>query len=39
MQIALRVLFERRPKLALDGEPEYADVYHFHGLKALNVTY
>ena len=39
MQIALRVLFERRPNLALDGQPEYADVYHFHGLKALNVTY
>ncbi|MEY8882780.1 cytochrome P450 [Donghicola sp. XS_ASV15] len=39
MQIALRVLFERRPNLALNGQPEYANVYHFHGLKALNVTY
>lgn len=39
MQIALRVLFERRPRLALAGTPEYADVYHFHGLEALNVTY
>ena len=37
LRIALEVLFERCPNLALAEQPEYADVYHFHGLKRLMV--
>lgn len=39
LQIALEVLFDRLPDLALDGTPSYANVYHFHGLSALPVRY
>ena len=38
LQIALPILFERLPGLKLTETPEYADVYHFHGLKRLMVT-
>jgi len=38
MQIALPALFSRCPNLKLTGAPEYADTYHFHGLKRLMVT-
>ncbi|WP_039017285.1 cytochrome P450 [Halocynthiibacter namhaensis] len=38
LQIALPILFERCPNLALATQPNYADIYHFHGLKALPVT-
>ncbi len=37
LNIALEVLSERCPDLALAETPEYADVYHFHGLKRLMV--
>ena len=37
LQIGLRVLFERLPNLALQGVPQFANTYHFHGLTALNV--
>jgi cytochrome P450 len=37
LQIALPVLFQRLPELRLAEPPEYADVYHFHGLKQLTV--
>ncbi|WP_136644548.1 cytochrome P450 [Tabrizicola sp. YIM 78059] len=37
LQIALPILFARHPGLRLTGKPEYADVYHFHGLRALRV--
>ncbi len=37
LKIALPILFERLPGLHLDEPPAYADVYHFHGLKALRV--
>lgn len=36
--VALEVLFERCPNLALAGAPKYGDVYHFHGLEHLMVT-
>ena len=39
LQISLRILFERLPKLRLDGTPRYRDTYHFHGLEALRVTF
>jgi unspecific monooxygenase len=38
LQVALPVLFDRCPALRLEGTPEYADVYHFHGLRRLMVT-
>lgn len=38
LQIALPALFERLPNLHLAAPPEYADVYHFHGLKSLMVS-
>ncbi len=37
LQTALPILFERLPGLRLTEPPEYADVYHFHGLKRLMV--
>ncbi|MBT8476825.1 MAG: cytochrome P450 [Alphaproteobacteria bacterium] len=38
LQIALPVLFQRCPNLALAEPPEYANLYHFHGLSRLLVT-
>ena len=38
LQVALPILFQRLPGLTLAEPPEYADVYHFHGLKRLRVT-
>lgn len=38
MQIALRVLFERLPRLTLSQPPVYANLYHFHGLERLVVA-
>jgi len=35
--VGLRVLFEVMPNLRLVEPPEYADFYHFHGLKSLKV--
>lgn len=35
LQIALPILFQRLPGLTLAEVPQYADVYHFHGLKRL----
>jgi cytochrome P450 len=38
LQIALPILFQRLPNLRLTAAPEYADVYHFHGLKSLMLS-
>jgi unspecific monooxygenase len=38
LQIALPILFQRLPNLRLAAKPVYADVYHFHGLKALHLA-
>ncbi len=38
LQIALSVLFERCPKLSITETAQYANVYHFHGLKELVVS-
>ncbi len=35
LQIALPILFQRLPGLALAAPPQYKDVYHFHGLDRL----
>ncbi|WP_421695881.1 cytochrome P450 [Aestuariivirga sp.] len=39
MQIALPLLFQRFPKLALAESPRYRNAYHFHGLESLRVTF
>jgi cytochrome P450 len=39
LQVALRVLFERLPRLRLADAPEYRDSYHFHGLEKLEVSW
>jgi len=39
MQTALRVLFERLPRLQLDGMARYRDTWHFHALESLPVTW
>lgn len=38
LKIGLATLFERCPALRITTQPQYADVYHFHGLSALHVT-
>lgn len=39
MQIALKILFERLPSLRIAAEPQYKDVYHFHGIDKLMVAW
>lgn len=38
LRVALQVLFERCPNLALSASAHYGNTYHFHGLEALQVT-
>ena len=38
LQIALPILFDRCPTLTLTQTPQYADIFHFHGLSALMVN-
>ncbi len=39
MQIALRVLFERLPRIALVEQPRVRDAWHFRGLEALRLAW
>ena len=39
LQTALATLFKRLPGLKLAAEPRYNNVYHFHGLERLDVTW
>ncbi|MDB5505658.1 MAG: hypothetical protein JWR75_296 [Devosia sp.] len=39
LQVAMKTLFERLPNLRLAAAPEYKNVYHFHGLDRLDVTW
>ncbi len=39
MQVALPILFQRLPKLALAEAPRYRNSYHFHGLESLRVSF
>ena len=39
MRVALKVLFERLPRLRLSNTPLYRDAYHFHGLETLDVAF
>jgi cytochrome P450 len=38
LQVALPILFDRLPNLALATPPRFADTYHFHGLAALTIS-
>ncbi|MDE0969270.1 MAG: cytochrome P450 [Octadecabacter sp.] len=38
LRVALQVLFERCPNLALSEPAHYGNTYHFHGLEALRVS-
>ena len=37
IKLALKNLFENKSHIKILQKPEYADIYHFHGLKSLNV--
>jgi unspecific monooxygenase len=37
LKVGLAVLFARCPKIKIIQIPQYADLYHFHGLKELIV--
>ncbi|MET3521065.1 cytochrome P450 [Mesorhizobium abyssinicae] len=39
LQVSLKTLFERQPKLHLAEEPRFRDSYHFHGLEQLAVAF
>lgn len=39
MQVAMQVLFKRLPDLRLAAEPRYKNIYHFHGLERLDVSW
>lgn len=39
LQVALPILFERLPQLALAEPPQWRDAYHFRGLERLNVSW
>jgi len=39
LQVSLPILFRHLPGMQLKGRPRYSDVYHFHGLEALNVAW
>ena len=39
LQVAFSELFRRLPKLRLAEQPQYNDVYHFHGLQRLMVSW
>ena len=37
IKLALKNLFENKSHIKILQKPEYVDIYHFHGLKSLNV--
>jgi cytochrome P450 len=37
LQVSLKTLFERQPRLQLAEQPRFRDSYHFHGLERLAV--
>ena len=37
INLALKNLFRKKTRIELTRKPEYANIYHFHGLKSLNV--
>ncbi|WP_423069401.1 cytochrome P450 [Devosia sp. CN2-171] len=39
LQASLKTLFDRLPGLRLKSEPQYKNIYHFHGLERLEVEW
>ncbi|MER8526169.1 cytochrome P450 [Mesorhizobium sp. M0814] len=39
LQVSLKTLFERLPRLRLAEQPRFRDTYHFHGLETLAVHF
>ena len=39
LQVAMKTLFDRLPGLKLAAEPQYKNIYHFHGLERLEVAW
>ncbi len=39
LQVALKTLFDRLPRLRLSENSEFRDSYHFHGLETLHVAW
>ena len=39
LQVAMKTLFDRLPGLKLATEPRYKNIYHFHGLERLEVSW
>lgn len=39
LQVAMKTLFDRLPGLKLATEPQYKNIYHFHGLERLEVEW
>ncbi|KQW76848.1 cytochrome [Devosia sp. Root413D1] len=39
LQVAMQTLFDRLPGLKLATEPQYKNIYHFHGLERLEVSW
>ncbi len=39
LQVAMKTLFDRLPGLRLAEEPQYKNIYHFHGLERLEVEW
>lgn len=39
LQVAMKTLFDRLPGLRLAAEPQYKNIYHFHGLERLEVSW
>jgi cytochrome P450 len=39
LSTSLRLLFDRLPSLQLAAEPQYRDIFHFHGLDAVRLTW
>ncbi|BCG88905.1 cytochrome P450 [Mesorhizobium sp. 113-3-9] len=39
LQVSLKTLFERHPRLHLAEQPRFRDTYHFHGLETLAVGF
>ncbi|CAN7459957.1 cytochrome P450 [Devosia sp. LjRoot16] len=39
LQVAMQTLFDRLPGLKLAAEPQYKNIYHFHGLERLEVSW
>lgn len=39
LQVAMKTLFDRLPGLQLATEPQYKNIYHFHGLERLDVSW